>query len=473
MAKDGLYPRIVALIKAFCANCKSLWQSISLLAGVALSGLADLCKVKSEHLPLYLTIACIAIALILLIRILSRPPSEIYRAPDDDNESDSPILVRIFIGTVLIAVMAGCTWYADQDDPKGWLAEHSTFFANLQSDWGLIKENVARVRENTDKIVDTQSRLVENTDRLVNLQKENIATEARRYLKDKRIDFTAESYARKLAAGDPIVIENFYVAGMDPGVILPDGTAPIFSALLKRTPNHANILQEAMKHGFNPNIRIPVSFNAQLGADPAGLAARIFPQNGLLLEGLQNENIAAGQTEFSIGDFLPLLFIGPNSESKAITDKYGLDVSGGIALRRNFTAAVERIAKRNLNDFNSWGLHEQKLNGNFNRLRDCSGIGELSDEDFRSNPHGQGAMSQPEKIFAVIEKACRTGTVPDRQQSGPEDVRKFVNSRIDQANARYSHFQDRHRQKAGSLHLDEFRSALEKYKAGTEAFQHE
>lgn len=465
MAKDGLYARVVALIKAFCSNCKSLWQLLSLAIGTVLSAFGDLYKVKSEEMPLYIAISFAVISLGLLGIILSKPASEIYR-PTDGDEKDSPTLVRIFIGTVLIAVMAGCTTYADQDDQGGWLAEHSSFFASLQS-------NLTSVKENTDKLVVSSDQIASNTDQLLALQKESIKSEARRYLKDKRIDFTAENYARKLASGDTAIVADFYKGGMAPGIILPDGTAPIFTTILKRTPNYPNILQQAINHGFDPNAKLPLNFTAQLGADPAGLAAAMFPQNGPLLEGLASESIQDGRTEFSLGDFLPLLFFGPNSESNAFKEKYGIDMTGGVELRENFTAIVDKIAKRNLKNFNSWGLYEKDLNERFNNLRGCSGLEEMTEEQFRPNPYGKGGIPHPERLFALIEKACKSGALPNKTNASEEEIHKFVNSRIDQANAQYSRFQETFGKKRSDLHLDEFRSTLEIYKDGTRAFKGE
>lgn len=163
---------------------------------------------------------------------------------------------------------------------------------------------------------------------------------------------------------------------------------------------------------------------------------------------------------------MPLLYMGPTADSTALIKKHNIDISDGIKHREEFAEEIEKQARENLNKFNSYGRYEKELVDKFNALRDCKDVDKITPDQFKGNAYGPEGISHPEKLFNAIQNACK-------KQNGTsiQEVNTFVNGIIENVNKQYTLFVDRFNQQIMRLNLDEFRSTLEKYKRGTEAFK--
>lgn len=392
----GIYATIASFLTDFF---KPVFDSTLVCAGVA-------------------AIISLSVIIFYLLKFLS---SQINHLNEDLHERTHGYWFKsIFATSILCFIIFSIMYIANRNTPDGYFSEKSIAIRNLQQDFGLIQKQLADIKRDTHKIAektniieqktteisDSSKETAYNTSIIVKSQQETVdllkesvnPSDPKQKLAKMGLKYEAETYAQKVAEADLEILDLFYNAGMDPHIILLDGTNPIYTAVLKNQNYFRKTLRQAIQYGFDPNKMLPLNPQQQLPIPLMNIINGYFKDNKELLSNANiNFSLPSDKQLKNLGFFTALHFLPDEAMLYLITD-FNINMDQGIEGRNAILNGIKDNVENFITSYTSGdtSIDINQINCRFNLDKFYKNIDEYN--------HATDAFRKPnEALFEIIK----------------------------------------------------------------------
>ena len=313
-------------------------------------------------------------------KLLDNLNTEIY------NRSNGYWFKTVFLTSLMCCIIFNIMYFINKNTPDGYLSEKSSMIKNLQGDIGLINIHLNDIKEDTHKIADQTKEIEKNTRETTELLKESISpSDPKAKIASLGLSYTSEIFQQKILEGDKDITLLFLQAGMNPNIILSDKTNPIYTAVLKETPNYKYIYELAINFGFTPNKAIKIDFTNQMGESIEDIIyKKFFVKSYNLLRAAfgSNKIYFPDNFPFNLGSLLSFKYLTPNNKFINSFTNIGIDFKDAISDRNDVLKHVCNIVEEYINNL-KYQINVDNINFSF--INDLSNYDKLLNINIQSD----------------------------------------------------------------------------------------